>query len=121
MKNIVKAGAFSIIATHATLVNAAIDFEGTADGATVNEGLKGTSNTLAASIQNFIEFLIGFLYLVAVVYALWGGFHILTGGGDEERVKKGKTVIIQAVIGIIVIFLASSVITFVIEKLLGAA
>jgi hypothetical protein len=45
---------------------------------------------------------------------LYGGFQILTAGGDEEKVKKGKTTLIQAVIGLIVIFLASNIIRWVI-------
>jgi len=120
MKNIFKASIAALAVSHATLVTA-IDFEGSSPGATVNAELKGTTTNLWDTVQGFIDFLIGFLYLVAVIYALWGGFNILTAGGDEEKVKKGKTVIIQAIIGIIVIFLASSIITFVVDQLLAPA
>jgi hypothetical protein len=121
MKNIVKSGLGGIFILHATLVSAAIDFEGGTNGAVVSEELKGTTGDLATTIQSFISFLIGFLYLVAVVYALWGGFNILTAGGDEEKVKKGKTIIIQALIGLLVIFLASSIVTFVMTSLFSNA
>jgi hypothetical protein len=45
-----------------------------------------------------LGYVIGLLYFVAVVFALYGGFQILTAAGDEEKVKKGKTTLINAVI-----------------------
>ena len=38
-----------------------------------------------------------------------------------EKVKKGKTIIIQALIGLLVIFLASSIVTFVMTSLFSNA
>ncbi len=55
-----------------------------------------------------------YLSLVAVMYGIWGGFQIVTAGGDEEKVKKGRTILIQVVIGIIVIWLAGSVVQWVV-------
>ena len=71
-----------------------------------------------AAIQILVGRVIAFLYIVAVLYGLWGGFNILTAGGDEEKVKKGKTIIIQALIGLVVIFLASSIVQWLIESVL---
>ncbi|RKW20595.1 hypothetical protein D8B46_09285 [Candidatus Gracilibacteria bacterium] len=62
---------------------------------------------------NGIVYLMGFLYLVSIVYGLYGAWHILTAGGDDEKVKKGKTIIIRAVIGIVVIFSAYTIVNFV--------
>ena len=47
-------------------------------------------------------------------FALYGGFQILTAGWDEEKVKKWKTTLINAVIGLIVIFLASQIISWIV-------
>jgi hypothetical protein len=35
-----------------------------------------------------LGFVIGLLYFIAVLFALYGGFLILTAGGEEDRVKK---------------------------------
>lgn len=55
--------------------------------------------------------------LIAVIYALWAGWNIMTAGGDEEKVKKGRTTIIQIAIGIIVMWLAYSVVSFIISAI----
>lgn len=117
MKNIFKVGLATAVATQAQFASAAIDFEG-AGGATVKDGLKGSGDDAANAIQVIITSVISFLYLVAVIYALWGGFNILTAGGDEEKVKKGKTILIQALIGMVVIFLASSIVQWLVGTVL---
>lgn len=109
------AGAASLVALQSQVTNA-IDF----GEQRVEAGLQGDSRGADSAVQTLISNAITFLYLVAVVYALWGGFQILTAGGDEEKVKKGKTILVQAVIGLIVIFLASSIINWVVNSLLGA-
>ncbi len=84
----------------------------------VNETLKWSSGTADSAIQTLITNAIAFLYLVAVVYGLWGWFNILTAWGNDEKVKKWKTIIIQALIGLVVIWLASSVVSWVVTKIL---
>jgi len=77
-------------------------------------GDNGTGGDFIETLNNILGYLVGLLYFIAVVFALYGGFQILTAGGDEEKVKKGKTTLIQAVIGLVVIFLASNIIRWVI-------
>jgi len=114
MKNIVKAGLASVVIAQANIASA-IDFGG---DASVQGGLKGTTENADQAIQTIITNLVAFLYILAVVYALWGGFNILTAAGDEEKVKKGKTVIIHALVGLVVIWLASSVVQWLLGKIL---
>lgn len=118
MNNLVKTslyGSFAAFALFQSDVASAINF----GGDKVDSDLKGSDASADSAIQTLIGNAITFLYLVAVVYALWGGFNILTAGGDEEKVKKGKTILIQAAIGLVVIFLASSIVNWVVTKLLG--
>ncbi|KKU75857.1 MAG: hypothetical protein UY02_C0041G0011, partial [Candidatus Giovannonibacteria bacterium GW2011_GWB1_47_6b] len=35
---------------------------------------------------------------------VWGGFVIMTAGGSEEKVKKGKGIITASVIGLAILF-----------------
>jgi hypothetical protein len=59
-----------------------------------------------------------FLGIVAVIYGIYGGFLILTAGGEDDKVKKGKSIIIQVSIGLVIIFLANSLVQWVITKIL---
>ena len=118
MNNLVKTslyGSFAAFALFQSDVASAINF----GGDKVDSDLKGSDASADSAIQTLIGNAITFLYLVAVEFALWGGFNILTAGGDEEKVKKGKTILIQAGIGLVVIFLASSIVNWVVTKLLG--
>lgn len=64
-------------------------------------------------IQWYVVTLMTYLAVIAVLYALWGAFHILTAGWQEDRVKTGKDIIIQAMIGLVVIFLVGSLVNLV--------
>lgn len=85
----------------------------------VTDPLKWSNNSADSAVQTLIGNAIAFLYLVAVVFGLWGWFNILTAWGNDDKVKKWKTIIIQALIGLVVIWLASSVVSWVVTKLLG--
>lgn len=78
--------------------------------------LEGNNATdMVTVVTNIIGFVVGLLYLIAVVYTLYGGFQILTAGGDEEKVTKGKDTIVRGAIGLAVIFLASTVVNWIIS------
>ena len=117
MKNILKAGLATSVAVYTQLASAAINL----GESKVNSGLKGDDAAADSAVQNLITNAISFLYLIAVIFALWGGFNILTAGGDEEKVKKGKTILIQAAIGLVVIFLASSIVKWIVGSILGTS
>jgi len=85
----------------------------------VNQGIV-TTGSAEDVIQLYVQRLLGFLYIIAVLYALWGGFNILTAAGDDEKVGNGKKIIIQALIGLVVIFLAGSIVQFVLVGILGS-
>lgn len=50
---------------------------------------------------------------LAVGYLIYGGILYITAGGDEEKATKGKTAVVNAVIGIVVILLALAIIEWV--------
>ena len=72
-----------------------------------------STETADQAIQTLIARLLMFLWVIAVWFIIYAGFLILTAGWDEEKVKKGKTIMIQAVIWIIVIFLAYSIVNWI--------
>ncbi len=69
------------------------------------------------SITNLVAYLVWFFYLIAVIFGIYAGFLIMTSWGDDEKVKKWKNIFIYVIIGLIVVFLASTVIRFVVDAL----
>lgn len=92
---------------------AALDF-GT-DKATPLAGAQNADPTQA--IMNLILSFLTFVTLVAVVYILWSGFQVLTGGSDDKALDKAKKTIINVIIGIIVMWLAYAIVSWVIGAL----
>lgn len=68
-------------------------------------------------IQDVIGYVLTFVSLLAVAYIMYAGFQILTWNGDEEKLKKSRQTIIYVIIGIIVIWLAWSITSFIINIL----
>lgn len=58
--------------------------------------------------------LVGLIFLILTVY---GGFLYLTAGGNEETVKKGKSVIVQAMIGILIVLFAGAITQFITSQI----
>jgi len=71
------------------------------------------------TIQTFISGLLTFLGLIMVAMALWGGWKILTSGAEDEGKEAGKKIIINAVIGIVVIFFAWTLTNLLFDILAG--
>ena len=120
MKNIVKTAGYSLVALTSvayTNVSAKIVFEWS--HAKVDEANKGTGSgaSLGAVINSLLTWLLGFLALIAVIFAIYGGFQILTAGGDEEKVKKGKTTLINALIGLFVIWISWAAVSWIFDSL----
>ncbi|MDP2103992.1 MAG: hypothetical protein Q8K26_03660 [Candidatus Gracilibacteria bacterium] len=118
MQTLKKVG-FISLSTFASLEQsfAAIDM----GGSRVQQNISGSSNTADVTIQNLVGNVMFFLGIVAVMYGIYGGFLILTAGGEETKVKQGKTILIQVAIGLVVIFLANSIVQWVLGRILTNA
>jgi hypothetical protein len=80
----------------------------------------GKSTDLKGSIANIINIVLGFLGIVAVIIILAGGFKWMTAGGNEDKVAESRQMVIQGIIGLVVIFAAWAIASFVITNLLSA-
>ncbi len=74
----------------------------------------GTAD-LESTVINIVQWILGLLGLIAVVFILYGGFVWLTAGGNEEKVSTAKRVIGQAVVGLIIVLLAWAIVIFVVN------
>jgi hypothetical protein len=72
--------------------------------------------TLGVNIANWILGIVGALALLFFVY---GGFTFILSGGSEEKVKEGKTILTNAIIGLAIVFCSYLIIQFVTGNLLG--
>lgn len=75
-------------------------------------------NALIARVINWILSLVGSVSLLMFVY---GGLTWMTSAGVADKVKKGKDIIIWAVIGLAIVFTSYILVKFVITSLAGAA
>ncbi len=76
-----------------------------------------TIETLAARI---IEYVLGFIGTISLLLFIYGGFIWMTSAGSAEKVKKGRDVVIWAVVGMAVIFMSYIMVKFVIQALQGS-
>jgi type IV secretory pathway VirB2 component (pilin) len=75
------------------------------------------NNFIWVMIGRIINTVLGVLGVILVVLVIYAGFMWMTASGDAEKVKKAKNVLIQAVIGIIIIFAAYALANFVLSAL----
>lgn len=84
-----------------------------------NTELRGKDESADLVVSTWINNFLNFLYLIAVLLLLWGGFKILTAGENGDNVEAGKKIIINALLGILVIFIADSVVNWLINSIVG--
>ncbi|MFA5135146.1 MAG: hypothetical protein WC505_05195 [Patescibacteria group bacterium] len=75
----------------------------------------GTAD-LESTVISIVQWALGFLGLIAVIFILYGGFTWMTAGGNEDKISTAKKIITAAVIGLIVILLAWAIVTFVVGQ-----
>ncbi|MBI2637138.1 MAG: hypothetical protein HYW81_03015 [Parcubacteria group bacterium] len=80
----------------------------------------GQTTDLKGSIANIINIILGFLGIVAVIIILAGGFKWMTAGGNEDKVGEARKMIIQGIIGLVVVFAAWAIASFVVSNLQSA-
>lgn len=81
-------------------------------------GGTGSFRQLALTIVNW---LLGFLGLIAVVMIIYGGFLYVTAAGNDEKIGKAKKIIMYAIVGIVVILLSFAIVNTVLGAGTGAA
>ena len=98
------------------IVNGKFDIGGGTGG-----GIPNPIDTTSFTV--LLERIIGYLVLIGApilaLMVLYGGFMILTAGGNPEKFKSGKDVILYAVIGYTIILVSWGVI-YIIGEILGA-
>jgi hypothetical protein len=83
----------------------------------VDPAFKSWDTDFITLIDNIAIYIIWLVYFIAVMIAIYGWFLILTSWWEDDKVKKWKNIVIYMIMWIIIIFLASQVVHWVINVL----
>jgi hypothetical protein len=94
------------------------EIERQSDSFSGSEGASFTVDTdprlLVAGIVQIVVSLLGTIFLV---YGFWGGYQIFISNGNEEQIRKGKSTILTAAIGMLLMLMSYSVTRFITRSL----
>lgn len=77
-------------------------------------GLPGSDITdIKQTAVDIIKYLIGFLGIIATAIILYGGFIWMTATGNDDRIKKAKSIIIGGVIGLAVVLASYAIVSII--------
>lgn len=71
-----------------------------------------TETSLATYIGRVLQVIFGLLGVIVVLLIIYGGFIWMTAGGDPDKVNKAKKIIYNAIIGLVIIFAAFAITTW---------
>jgi len=118
MKNLVVKTSSVLALLGATATNAfaqsAAFFDNPQGGAAPSAAAQGT---LGQNVTLILNYFLGILGLVAVAFLIYAGVLMVTAGGNDEQVGKARKIITYAVIGIVIILLSWTIVTFVASAL----
>ncbi len=77
----------------------------------------GGQDSLRQLVLTFLNFFLGFLGLISVIMIIYGGVLYVTAAGEQEKVDKGKKIIMYAIVGIVIILLAFAIVSTVLGGL----
>jgi len=97
--------------------NSAANF-GLDDAKTINvSGEEATEASVKTTIAKIVNTALGFLGILAVIIIIYAGFKWMTASGNEDQVADAKKMLMQAVIGLTIIFLGYVITSFVVNQL----
>ena len=80
----------------------------------------GGETNLATAVTNIIKGILMLLGIIAVIVIVIAGLRLLVGGADEQQRTKARDQILWAIVGLVIIVLASAIVTFVEDSILNA-
>ena len=92
----------------------ALAFGGTGDIFGEVPDIGGVTDPRTGVIK-ILKGILNFLALIAVIVIVIAGIRLVVSSGDEGAVDKAKKTILYAIVGLILILLASAIVEFVVE------
>jgi hypothetical protein len=69
-------------------------------------GVRCSEGSIASIFRLIINWALAIAFILAVIVLIYGGFLYITSAGNADNAGKGKTAIINALIGIVIIVLS---------------
>lgn len=90
-----------------------------AEGANVElvDKWTGGATDIRTLVLTIVNYILGFLSVIAVIMIIFGGMLYVTAAGKQESIDKGKKIIMYTIIGIVIIMLSFVVV----NAVLGSA
>ncbi len=83
------------------------------------KGITDIDSLAEQGIKPLIEWVVIFSIVVAVVLIIVSGYNMITSTGDPEKIKKGQRGLTAAIIGLIIVFVARLIVSFVLDIIVG--
>lgn len=90
-------------------------------GGGITNPLGGKDQTITDILVKVVNWMLGLVGIVALIALITGGARMIMDFGNEEQVHKGKTTILWAVIGLLVVILSYAIINIVTKEILGGS
>lgn len=84
-------------------------------------GVRCSEGSIAAIFRLIINWALAIAFIAAVIMLIYGGFLYITSAGNTENATKGKTAIINALVGIVIIVLSYIIVQIVYRFVSGSS
>lgn len=91
---------FAPVVAHAALVDQFVN------NCPADTGVRCSEGSIASIFRLIINWALAIAFIAAVVVLIYGGFRYITSAGNADSATTGKTAIINALIGIVIIVLS---------------
>ena len=78
--------------------------------------LDASSNSLTTILENIIDIMSIIVGIAAVIMIIISGFRYITSAGDSGQITSAKHTFIYALVGLIIVALAQTIVKFVLSK-----
>ena len=90
------------------------------DATCLQNPLGPDNNSVQTLIGKVITAVMGVIGSIALLMFIYGGLTWMTSSGNQEKVKKGRGIIVWAAIGLVIIFLSYALTRFVLTSIAGS-
>lgn len=84
-------------------------------------GVRCSEGSIASIFRLIINWALAIAFIAAVVMLIYGGFLYITSAGNTDNATKGKTAIVNALIGIVIIVLSYIIVQIVYRFVAGSS
>jgi cytochrome bd-type quinol oxidase subunit 2 len=97
-------------------VNTILEGGSTASTDTECGASEDANNTISRTANDLIDMFSLIIGAAAVVMIIYGGFKYITSGGSDDSTKQAKQTILYALVGLVIVILAQTIVKFIFSK-----